>query len=88
MVFFTGLSAFSQENYTKHTVSKGETITQIAAHYHIKSSAIYALNPDAQKGIKFKSALLIPTIVSRHQILPVPTQKKSIQSFPKKHFTA
>jgi cell wall-associated NlpC family hydrolase len=65
MVFFTGLSAFSQENYTKHTVSKGETITQIAAHYHIKSSAIYELNPDAKKGIKFKSVLLIPTIVSK-----------------------
>jgi hypothetical protein len=54
-------------------VKKIETIT--AAHYHIKSSAIY--NPDA-KGIK--SVLLIPTIVSKkqewHQILPLPILKK------------
>jgi cell wall-associated NlpC family hydrolase len=83
MVFFTGLSAFSQENYTKHTVSKGETITQIAAHYHIKSSAIYALNPDAQKGIKFKSVLLIPTIVSKSKN----TVSEITSTYPEKKHT-
>jgi LysM repeat protein len=61
MVFLTTVNAFSQEKYTNHTVSKGETITQIAAHYAIKASAIYEINPEARKGIKFKSVLLIPT---------------------------
>jgi cell wall-associated NlpC family hydrolase len=65
MVLLTSLSSFSQEKYTRHTVSKGETITQIAANYKIKASAIYELNPDAKKGIKFKSVLLIPTAVSK-----------------------
>jgi LysM repeat protein len=48
--FINSAGAFSQEKYTEHTVSKGETITQIAAHYNIKPSAIYELNPDARKG--------------------------------------
>lgn len=59
-VFFSGFSVFSQEKYTKHTVLKGETISKIAEQYNIKSSAIYELNPDARKGIKFKSVLLLP----------------------------
>jgi LysM repeat protein len=63
-VVLTSLSAFSQDKYIKHTV-QGETISQIAAHYNIKSSAIYDLNPDSRKGIKFKSILLIPTLVSK-----------------------
>ncbi|WP_413999031.1 LysM peptidoglycan-binding domain-containing protein [Flavobacterium sp. W1B] len=60
-VFFSGFSVFSQEKYTKHTVLKGETISKIAEHYSLKSKEIYELNPDARKGIKFKSVLLIPT---------------------------
>jgi cell wall-associated NlpC family hydrolase/DNA-directed RNA polymerase subunit H (RpoH/RPB5) len=62
LLFWTSLSAFSQDDYIEHQVSKGETISQIAAHYNIKSSAIYDLNPDSRKGIKFKSILLIPTL--------------------------
>jgi cell wall-associated NlpC family hydrolase len=61
LVFLIGFSAFSQEKYTKHTVAKGETIIKIAQQYHIKTSAIYDLNPDTRKGIKFKSTLLIPS---------------------------
>lgn len=61
MVFLISFSAFSQEKYTKHTVAKGETISRIAQQYHIKTSAIYDLNPVARKGIKFKSTLLIPS---------------------------
>jgi LysM repeat protein len=50
VVSLSSAGAFSQEKHTEHTVSKGETITQIAAHYNIKPSAIYELNPDARKG--------------------------------------
>lgn len=59
-VFFNGISVFSQEKYTRHTVSKGETISEIAKEYDVKSSEIYELNPDARNGIKFKTVLLIP----------------------------
>jgi hypothetical protein len=69
-----------QDKYIKHT-SPRETISQIAAHYNIKSSAIYDLNPDSRKGIKFKSILLIPTLVSKLRIpyhqLKILIEKKS-----------
>jgi len=55
------MSLFSQEKYRQHTVSKGETISEIAQKYNVKPSAIYELNPDAVNGIKLKSVLLIPT---------------------------
>ena len=64
VVLLSSINVFSQEKYTEHVVSKGETISQIAAHYKIKPSAIYELNPDARKGIKFKGVLLIPTAIS------------------------
>lgn len=60
-VFFSGFSAFSQEKYTKHTISKGETISSIAQKYKVKPSAIYALNPDCTGVLKLKTVLLIPT---------------------------
>lgn len=61
IVFFSSMSVFSQEKYKKHTVLKGETISEIAQKYNVKSAAIYELNPDAANGIKSKMVLLIPT---------------------------
>lgn len=61
IVFFSSMSLFSQEKYKQHTVSKGETIGEIAKKYHLKTEAIYELNPDAVNGIKPKMVLLIPT---------------------------
>jgi LysM repeat protein len=60
-VFLSSFSAFSQEKYTKHTISKGETISSIAQKYKVKPSAIYELNPDCTGVLKLKSVLLIPT---------------------------
>jgi cell wall-associated NlpC family hydrolase len=60
IVFLCAFSVFSQEKFIKHMVSKGESITKIAQQYHIKTSAIFELNPDAKNGIKYKSVLLIP----------------------------
>jgi LysM repeat protein len=60
IVFFNSMVVFSQEKYKQHTVSKGETISEIAQKYNVKPSAIYELNPDAVNGIKLKSVLLIP----------------------------
>ncbi len=61
IVFFSNMSLFSQEKYKKHTVSKDETISEIAHKYNVQPSAIYELNPDAVNGINWKTVLLIPS---------------------------
>lgn len=48
-------------NFKKHTVAKGETITQIAQKYKVTPYDIYRLNPDAQNGIQENAVLLIPS---------------------------
>ena len=69
-------------NYKKHTVQKGETITQIAQKYKVTPYDIYRLNPDAQNGIQENAILLIPstllvtnqtTISKTHEVQPKET---------------
>ena len=60
LVLFSTFNVFSQEKFIQHIVAKGENISKIAEHYKINATAIYELNPDAKKGIKFKDVLLIP----------------------------
>lgn len=50
---------FSQYKIQKHTVQKGETITEIAQKYKVTPATIYQLNPDAQNGIQPDMVLLI-----------------------------
>ncbi|MBF7090236.1 LysM peptidoglycan-binding domain-containing protein [Flavobacterium sp. ALJ2] len=59
-VFLMSYSVFSQDKISKHTVTKGETINQIAQKYKVTPYDIYKLNPDAQRGLKLDSVLLIP----------------------------
>lgn len=67
-----------QENYTKHTVLKGETILQIAQKYKVTPYDIYRLNPDSQNGIQLNSILLIPpTTFSSNTNSQVKTVAKS-----------
>ncbi len=73
IVFFSSMSLFSQEKFRQHTVSKGETISEIAQKYNVKPSAIYELNPDAINGIKLKSVLLIPTKTKKNNTVSTPT---------------
>ncbi len=58
-VFLISTLNFGQ-NFTKHTVAKGETIASIAQKYKVTPYDIYKLNPDSQNGIKENSVLLIP----------------------------
>ena len=53
-------SVYSQEKYTKHIISQGETINHIALKYNIEPSDIYKINPDANKTLQLKQVLLIP----------------------------
>jgi LysM repeat protein len=61
-IFLLSYAGYSQANVTKHTVAKGETITQIAKKYNVTPLEIYKLNPDAQSGLKPDSVLLIPKV--------------------------
>ena len=78
LVLVFTLSLFGQ-NYTKHTVLKGETITQIALKYKVSPLDIYNLNPDAQSGVQLNSVLLIP--ISKLKTPAVSTTKGN----PKMH---
>ncbi|TDD78833.1 LysM peptidoglycan-binding domain-containing protein [Flavobacterium caseinilyticum] len=64
-VFLNSITAFSQENYKKHTVSKGETISEIAEKYDVKIKDIYKLNTNAKNLLKLNSVLLIPIIQTK-----------------------
>jgi LysM repeat protein len=58
-VFMIACFVFGQD-FNKHMVEKGETITQIAQKYNVTPYDIYQLNPDVQGGLKPNSVLLIP----------------------------
>ena len=59
-IFFSLTSVAAQEKIDKYIVSKGETVNQIAQKFNVTPYDIYKLNPDAQKGLKPNSVLLIP----------------------------
>ncbi|MBD3843064.1 MAG: LysM peptidoglycan-binding domain-containing protein, partial [Campylobacterales bacterium] len=61
-LFFVSVSAFAQD-YKKHKVAKGETITDIAKKHKVTPYDIYRLNPDSKNGIKENMVLLIPASV-------------------------
>jgi LysM repeat protein len=61
LVFLTLFSfALNAQNYRKHKVVQGETITQIAQKYNCTTSEIFSLNPDAQNGIQPDAVIIIP----------------------------
>ena len=57
---FNSFYVFSQQKYASHTISNGETISEIAQIYNVDISDLYKLNPKAVNGIKEKMVLLIP----------------------------
>ena len=94
VVFSISCSLFAQDNsFTKHTVSKGETIKEIATKYKVTPYDIYKLNPDSQTGLNENDVLLIPTsfkneIVSKQESKPVSeiaSKPKVSNSNPKTH---
>ena len=62
LAFFLMLAvpALAQQGFIKHTVVKGETVTQIAKQYELTPTNIYSINPDAQNGLNVGMVLLIP----------------------------
>jgi len=59
-IIFFSVSLFAQDNYFKHTVLKGETVTSISQKYKITPNDLYKLNPKLIDGIFENEVILIP----------------------------
>ncbi|WP_297334499.1 LysM peptidoglycan-binding domain-containing protein [Flavobacterium sp.] len=59
-ILFFSAAAYAQD-YKKHKVGKGETVTDIAKKYKVTPYDIYRLNPDSKNGLKENMVLLIPS---------------------------
>jgi peptidoglycan endopeptidase LytE len=76
------VSAFSQENYIKHTISKGDNLYSIAKKYGVKPKDIANANPDAPKILKLNSVLLIP---NSNQSQEIKSNQSGTQTIPASH---
>ncbi len=81
-IFFSLTLVTAQEKIEKYIVGKGETVNQIAQKFNVTPYDIYKLNPDAQKGLKPNSVLLIPK--SKGKITEQPVKPVAKQQ-PKTH---
>lgn len=81
-IFFSLTSVTAQEKIDKYIVGKGETVNQIAQKFNVTPYDIYKLNPDAQKGLKPNSVLLIPK--SKGKIAEQPAKPATKQQ-PRTH---
>jgi LysM repeat protein/ABC-type branched-subunit amino acid transport system substrate-binding protein len=84
LVFVFSTNVIKAQNYKTHKVKEGETIESISKQYYVTPFDIYALNPDAKKGLKPNSVLIIPK--SKVNLEPKVTILKELQGF-KKHRT-
>lgn len=66
--------------YKTHTVEKGETAYSIARSYNISVGDLYALNPNAEKGLKLGEKIKIPTTASAIQIASTSRQTYLVKS--------
>lgn len=83
VLLFFGITSVNAQNYSTHQVKKGETIEGIAKQYYVTPSDIYGLNPDAKKGLKPNTILIIPISKAKK---PKIAETKELQGF-KKHKT-
>lgn len=66
------VQAFAQQ-YKYHIVKRGETTSEIARQYNISEETIFKFNPDARRGIKPDTKLVVPIGGEKKQS-PQPTQ--------------
>lgn len=57
---FLSCSSMQGQDYSTHKVTSGETLESISKQYKVSVSAILGLNPDARKGLKSNTVLIIP----------------------------
>ena len=78
LVFVFGFNGVSAQNFSTHQVKKGETIESISKRYYVTPFDIYGLNPDAKKGLKPNTVLIIP--ISK-AVKPKVTITKELKGF-------
>ena len=78
LVFFIGINTLKAQNFSTHQVKEGETVEEIAKKYFITTSDIYTYNPDAKKGLKPNTILIIPISKSNK---PNIIEKKELTGF-------
>lgn len=86
-IFFLFLASYlvSAQEFTTHKVQREDTIEKIAQLYLVTTSDLYALNPDARKGLKSDMVLIIPkSSMAQTDIDSVKTSSKELVGF-KKH---
>ncbi|WP_166965628.1 LysM peptidoglycan-binding domain-containing protein [Yeosuana marina] len=60
LAFLFSINTANAQNYKTHKVKEGETIESISKQYLVTPFDIYKLNPDAKKGLKPNTLLIIP----------------------------
>lgn len=59
-LLFLSVSLFAQDNFFKHTVLKGETVSSISQKFKVTPNDLYKLNPKLLDGIYENEVILIP----------------------------
>lgn len=83
LVLLFSFNFVKAQNFSTHQVKKGETVESISKRYYVTPFDIYTLNPDAKKGLKPNTILIIP--ISKAE-KPKVTTVKELQGF-KEHKT-
>lgn len=78
LVFLVNINSVTAQNFSTHQVKEGETIEDIAQRYYVTPFDIYSLNPDAKKGLKPNTILIIPISKGKK---PKVTITKELQGF-------
>jgi len=79
LAFFISINTAKAQNYKTHKVKQGETIESISKLYYVTPYDIYSLNPDAKKGLKPNTLLIIPK--PKVESTPKVTVTKELQGF-------
>jgi LysM repeat protein len=78
LVLMFGSFSIQAQNYKTHKVKQGESIESIAKLYHVTTKDIYGLNPDAKKGIKPNTVLIIPNSNANNQTQQATIEKEFV----------
>ncbi|MGZ0017801.1 LysM peptidoglycan-binding domain-containing protein [Yeosuana sp. AK3] len=79
LIVLFSIHTITAQNYRTHKVKQGETIESISKEYYVTPFDIYALNPDAKKGLKPNTILIIPK--AKVSLEPKITIVKELQGF-------
>ena len=71
--------SFAQQQFKTHAVKKGETLEQIARKYQVTPFNILKYNPEAKKGLKPNTVLVIPVAAGERADVTLPQGMVSVE---------